>query len=170
MAHPDKALSQPITPEQQRKGELLKAETVQKARERDLASIETMLSDDPSQEMLEHALKFILKNAPEKRSELEQLSIGAEVQLFETLSKVVPLDENGSALLQRGKQRQKELTGPLPPYRSARENTAASDYTQKPAVKNTKDVQDSLLKEQPSTESNNSENKELENKNLEKKS
>lgn len=169
MANPNDSLTQsnaPDTPEQVKARELLKAETERKAHERDIASIEAMLDDAPSQEMLEHVLRFILKNTPEKRSELEQLSIGADIELLEAMAKQTPLSESDSVLLQNRKQRYRESADPRFSHQTTKENGTAPE--------NPKDVENSTQKEQSRAgisdpKNANPEGKELENKNLEKK-
>lgn len=100
----------PDTPEQVQERALLREKDERKAYERNLASIDTALNNNPDKATLERMLKLIVEKVPEERGKLEGFSVGADVALLEMLAKSVPLDPEASALLEKRKKRHQELT------------------------------------------------------------
>lgn len=113
MANPYESSSQqpnvPDTPEQARKRALLREDNEMRVHERNLASIDASLNNNPDKATLERMLKLIAEKMPEERGKLEGFSVGADIALLEMLAKSVPLDPEASALLEKRKKRHQEL-------------------------------------------------------------
>lgn len=113
MATPNESLvtqNLPDTPEQAQERALLRAENEQRAHERDLVSINTMLDANPSKETIERILRKIVEKMPEERTNLERMSVGADIQVLEVIARNDPSNPEVATLLQKRKERHQKLS------------------------------------------------------------
>ncbi len=116
MATPNELLATqnlPDTPEQAKARELSRAESERMAHERDLVSMDAMLDTNPSKATMERILRKIVEKMPEERTNLERMSVGADIQVLEVIAQNDPSNPEALALLQKRKKRHQELSRSL---------------------------------------------------------